>query len=178
MNEFNSSNKEDSRVRELLQRLNQSNAEQTSTEQLTQHSSIQDLLAYDNDLHDQQENDLPPVTFAPQNSILEEVLTSTVDNERQAAEDLELLTQMMCDRVFSRLKSEMERRGFHQSERIFSHPTIVTHKLDSAQTALSSLKSEQAEVLERLAQEIEQLLHHRLIYERERRGRFIGCLPW
>jgi hypothetical protein len=56
---------------------------------------------------------------------------------------------------------------------------IAIHPIDSAQkAALSSLKAEQAEVLERLAQEIEQLLYHRLIYERERLGRFMGCLPW
>jgi hypothetical protein len=99
--------------------------------------------------------------------------------KRQAAKDLELLTQMICDRFSPRLKSEMERRGFHQSDRIFSHQMIAIHPIDSAQkAALSSLKAEQAEVLERLAQEIEQLLYHRLIYERERLGRFMGCLPW
>jgi hypothetical protein len=118
-------------------------------------------------------------TFASQSPILEEVLTPTVKPKRQAAEDLELLTQMICDRFSPRLKAEMERRGFHQSDRIFSHQMIATHPIDSAQkTALSSLKAEQAEVLERLAQEIEQLLYYRLIYERERLGRSVGCLPW
>jgi hypothetical protein len=93
--------------------------------------------------------------------------------KQQAAKDLELLTQIICDRFSQRLKSEMERKGFHQSNRIFSHQMIATQ-----QTILSSLKSEQAEVLERLAQEIEQLLYYRLISERERRGRSVGCLPW
>lgn len=100
------------------------------------------------------------------------------ESERNNAEDLELLTQMICDRFSPRLKSEMERRGFHQSNRIFSHRMIATHQIDSAQTALSSLNSEQADVIERLAQEIEQLLYHRLIHERERLGRSVGCLPW
>jgi hypothetical protein len=188
MSEFNFSNEEDSTVRELLQRLGENNAEQTSTERLTQQSSIQDLLAYDNDIHEDDkllielrgltEQECDPGTLDSQNPIFEEVLTSTIDPKRQAAEDLELLTQMICDRFSPRLKSEMERRGFHRSDRIFSHQLIVTHPSDSAQTALSSLKSEQAEVLERLAQEIEQLLYHRLIYEHERLGRFLGCLPW
>jgi hypothetical protein len=95
------------------------------------------------------------------------------ESERNKAKDLELLTQIICDRFSQRLKSEMERRGFHQSNRTFSHQMIATQ-----QTVLSSLKSEQAEVLERLSQEIEQLLYYRLIYERERLGRSVGCLPW
>ncbi len=164
-------------VHDLLRQLNGSNAAKTSTDQSTQHSSIRDLLAYDNDRYDQrakalsltqdltqQEGELPPGTFAPQNPILEEVLTL------QAAEDLELLSQMVCDRISPRLNLEMERNGFHQSNRIFSRQTIP---------AQSSSKSEQApDVIEQLAQEIEQLLHQRLVHERERRGRFIGCLPW
>lgn len=119
----------------------------------------------------QQEGKLPPGTFAPQNPKLEEVLTPTVNTNEQAAKDLELLAQIVCDRISPHLNSQMERRGFHQSNRIFSHQTIATDKIFS--------KSEQAaDVLERLTQEIEQLLHHRLIYERERWGRSGGCLPW
>lgn len=180
------------RVRELLQQLNRSNADKTSTDQPSQQSSIQDLLAYDNDRHDQrakallltqdltqQEGELPPGTFAPENPILEEVLTPDVNAVQQAAEDLELLAQMVCDRISQRLNSEMEHHGFHQSNRIFSHQMIAIHQINSAQIALSSSKSEQAlDVVERLAQEIEQLLHHRLVYESERRGRSLGCLPW
>lgn len=127
----------------------------------------------------QQEGELPPGTFAPQNPKLEEVLTPTVNPVQQAAEDLELLSQMVCDRISPHLNLEMERKGCHQSNRIFSHQTIATHQIDSAQSALSSSKSEQStDVLEQLAQEIEQLLHQRLVHERERQGRFVGCLPW
>jgi hypothetical protein len=161
-------------VHDLLQQLNQSNAE------TVQQSSIRDLLAYDNDRYDQpvkaqdltqQESELPPGTFAPQNPILVEVLTPAVNSVEQAAADLELLAQIVCDRISPHLKVEMERHGYHQSDRIFSRQTIATHQTSS--------KSEQAaDVLEQLAQEIEQLLHHRLIHERERRGRSVGCLPW
>jgi hypothetical protein len=119
----------------------------------------------------QQEGELPPGTFAPQNPILEEVLTPTVNTVEQAAEDLELLAQIICDRFSPRLSLEMERNGCYQSNRIFSRQTIATHQTSS--------KSEQtADVLELLAQEIEQLLHHRLVHERERQGRSVGCLPW
>ena len=178
-------------VYDLLRQLNRSNAAKTPTDQLTQQSSIQILLAYDNERYDQrakallltqdltqQEGELPPGTFAPQNPILEEVLTPSVNTVRQAAEDLELLAQMICDRISPRLNLEMERNGFHQSNRIFSHKTIATHQIDSAQIALSSSSEQAPDVLERLAQEIEQLLHHRLVHERERRGRSVGCLPW
>lgn len=172
------------KLRDLLQHLNRSNAEKTSTNRPSQQSSIQDLLAYDNDRHDQpqdltqQEGELPPGTFAPENPILEEVLTPDV-NAVQPAEDLELLAQMVCDRISQRLNSEMEHHGFHQSNRIFSHQTIAIHQINSAQIALSSSESEQAlDVVEQLAQEIDQLLHHRLVYESERRGRSLGCLPW
>ena len=179
-------------VHDLLRQLNRGNAAKTSTDRSTQQSSIRDLLAYDNDRYDQrakalsltqdltqQEGERPPGTFAPQNPILEEVLTPSVNTVRQAAEDLELLAQMICDRISPRLNLEMERNGFHQSNRIFARQTIATHQIDSAQIGQSSSKSEQAtDVLERLAQEIEQLLHHRLVYERERRGRSVGCLPW
>ena len=41
------------KLRDLLQHLNRSNAEKTSTNRPSQQSSIQDLLAYDNDRHDQ-----------------------------------------------------------------------------------------------------------------------------
>ncbi|MEH2247651.1 hypothetical protein [Nostoc sp.] len=184
-------NQADKTIYDLLRQLNRSNAAKTPTDQSTQQSSIRDLLAYDNDRHHQrakalsltqdltqQEGELPPGTFAPQNPILEEVLTPAVNTVQQAAEDLELLAQIVCDRISPHLNSEMERRGFHQSNRIFSHQTIATHQIDSAH-ALSSSKSEQAtDVLEQLAQEIEQLLHHRLVHERERWGRFVGCLPW
>ena len=178
------------RLRDLLRQLNRSNADKTSTDRQSQQSSIQDLLAYDNDRHDQstqallltqltQQEGLPPGTFAPENPILEEVLTPDVNAVQQAAEDLELLAQMVCDRITQRLNSEMEHYGFHQSNRIFSHQTIAIHQINSAQIALSSSESEQAlDVVERLAQEIEQLLHHRLVYESERRGRAGGCLPW
>lgn len=120
----------------------------------------------------QQEGELPPGTFAPQNPILVEVLTPEVNTVQQAAEDLELLAQIVCDRFSPHLNLEMERRGCHQSDRIFSRKMIATYQI--------SPKSEQstADVLEQLAQEIEQLLHHRLIYERERQGRTVGCLPW
>ncbi|WP_375505562.1 hypothetical protein [uncultured Nostoc sp.] len=166
-------------VHDLLRQLNQSNAAKTSTDRSTQQSSIQDLLAYDNDRYDQRAKvsltqdltQLPPGTFAPQNPILEEVLTPAVNTVEQGVEDLELLAQIVCDRISPRLNLEMERRGFHQSNRIFSQKTITTHHTSS--------KSEQVpDVLERLVQEIEQLLHHRLIHERERRGRSVGCLPW
>ncbi|MHC5730611.1 MAG: hypothetical protein ACYTXY_42190, partial [Nostoc sp.] len=107
----------------------------------------------------QQEGELPPGTFAPQNPILEEVLTPAVNPVRQAAEDLELLTQILCDRISLRLNLEMERNGFHQSNRIFSRQTIPVQ---------SSSKSEHApDVIEQLAEEIEQLLHQRLVHERE-----------
>jgi hypothetical protein len=119
----------------------------------------------------QQENGLPPGTFAPENPILEEVLTSTVDTVQQAAEDLELLANMVCDRISPRLNLEMERRGFHQSNRIFSHQTIAPDRI-------SSKSGQAADVLEQLIQEIEELLHQRLVYERERWGRFVGSLPW
>lgn len=172
------------KLRDLLQHLNRSNAEKTSTNRPSQQSSIQDLLAYDNDRHDQpqdltqQEGELPPGTFAPENPIVEEVLTPDV-NAVQPAEDLELLAQIVCDRISQRLNSEMEHHGFHQSNRIFSHQTIAIHQINSAQIALSSSESEQAlDVVEQLAQEIDQLLHHRLVYESERRGRSLGCLPW
>ncbi|RCJ42044.1 hypothetical protein A6770_35310 [Nostoc minutum NIES-26] len=119
----------------------------------------------------QQQGELPPGTFAPQNPILEEVLTPAVNTVQQAAENLELLAHIICDRISPRLNLEMERRGYHQSSRIFSRQTIAIYQTSS--------KSEQSiDVLEQLTQEIEQLLHHRLIDERERRGRFIGCLPW
>ena len=119
----------------------------------------------------QQEGELSQGTFAPQNPILEEVLTPAVNSVEQAAEDLELLVQMICDRISPHLNFEMERNGYHQSNHIFSHQTIATQQIFS--------KSEQStDVLEQLAQEIEQLLHHRLIHERERRGRSVGCLPW
>lgn len=119
----------------------------------------------------QQEGELPPGTFAPQNPILEEVLTPGVNTVEQAAEDLELFVQMICDRISPHLNLEMERKGYHQSHRIFSRQTIATHQTSS--------ESEQStDVLEQLTQEIDQLLHHRLIHERERRGRFVGCLPW
>ncbi|MDZ8221683.1 hypothetical protein [Nostoc sp. ChiVER01] len=166
-------------VHELLRQLNQNNAAKTSSDRSTQQSSIQDLLAYDNDRYDQPAKvsltqnltQLPPGTFAPQNPILEEVLTPDVNTVQQAVEDLELLTQIVCDRINLRLNLEMERNGFHQSNRIFSQKTITTPQTFS--------KSEQIpDVLERLVQEIEQLLHHRLIHERERRGRSVGCLPW
>ncbi|WP_375509715.1 hypothetical protein [uncultured Nostoc sp.] len=174
-------NEADKTVHDLLRQLNRSNAAKTSTDRSTQQSSIRDLLAYDNDRHDQrakallfltqQEGELPPGTFAPQNSILEEVLTPAVNTVQQAAEDLELLAQMVCDRLSPHLNLEMERKGFHQSNRIFSHQTIATQQISS--------KSEQStDVLEQLVQEIEQLLHHRLIHEGERRGRSVGCLPW
>ncbi|MEH1959995.1 MAG: hypothetical protein V7L05_08970 [Nostoc sp.] len=170
-------------VYELSWQLNRSNAAKISTDQSPQQSSIRDLLAYDNDRYNQrakallltqdltqQEGELPPGTFAPQNPILEEVLTPAVNPVRQAAEDLELLTQILCDRISLRLNLEMERNGFHQSNRIFSRQTIPVQ---------SSSKSEHApDVIEQLAQEIEQLLHQRLVHERERRGRFVGCLPW
>lgn len=119
----------------------------------------------------QQEGELPPGTFAPQNPILEEVLTPAVNTVEQAAEDLELLVRMICDRISPHLNQEMERNGYHQSNRIFSHQMIATH-----QTSAESKQS--IDVLEQLTQEIERLLHHRLIHERERRGRFVGCLPW
>ncbi|MEH1841123.1 MAG: hypothetical protein V7L20_20780 [Nostoc sp.] len=123
------------------------------------------------DLTHQHEGELPPGTFAPQNLILVEVLTPAVNSVEQTAEDLELLVQMICDRISLHLNLEMERNGYHQSNRIFSHQTIATQQISS--------KSEQStDVLEQLAQEIEQLLHHRLIHECERRGRFVGCLPW
>jgi hypothetical protein len=123
------------------------------------------------DLTHQPEGELPPETFAPQNPILEEVLTPAVNTVQQAAEDLELLAQIVCDRISPHLTLEMERNGYHQSNRIFSRQTIATHQTSS--------KSEQiSDVLELLAQEIEQLLHHRLVHERERRGRSVGCLPW
>ncbi|MEH2438447.1 MAG: hypothetical protein V7K25_30345 [Nostoc sp.] len=171
-------------VHDLLRQLNRSNAAKTSTDRSTQQSSIQDLLVYDNDRYDQrakallqtqdltqQQGELPPGTFAPQNPILEEVLTPAIDTVQEAAEDLELLAQIVCDRISLRLNLEMERNGFHQSNRIFSRKTITTHQTSS--------KSEQIpDVLERLVQEIEQLLHHRLVHERERRGRSVGCLPW
>ena len=119
----------------------------------------------------QQEGKLPPGTFAPQNPRLEEVLTLTVNTVEQAAKDLESLAQIVCDRISPHLNSQMERRGFHQSNRIFSHQTIATNEVSS--------ESEQAaDVLERLIEEIEQLLHHRLVYEREQLGRSVGCLPW
>ncbi|PSB28207.1 hypothetical protein [Chlorogloea sp. CCALA 695] len=166
-------------ARDLLQQLNQSNAKKTSTGS-AQQSSIQDLLAYDKNRHDQHTEapltppELPPGTFAPQNPVLEEVLTPTVDIQ---SADLELLTQMICDRISPRLNPEMERRGFHQSNRIFSHEMIAIHQVDSSHSL--SLSSEQTpEVIEKIAQEIEQLLHYRLVYERERRGRSLGCLPW
>ncbi|MEH2258120.1 hypothetical protein [Nostoc sp.] len=169
-------------VHDLLRQLNQSNAAKTS-DQSTQQSSIRDLLAYDNDRSNQrakalsltqdltqQEGKLPPGTFAPQNPILEEVLTPAVNTVEQAAEDLEFLAQIVCDRISLRLNLEMERNGFHQSNRIFSRQTIAGQ---------SSSKSEQVpDVIERLVQEIEQLLHHRLVHERERRGQSVGCLPW
>lgn len=171
---------------DLLRQINRSNAAKTSTDRSTQQSSIQDLLAYDNDRYDQRAKvsltqdltQLPPGTFAPQNPILEEVLTPAVNTVQQAAEDLELLAQIVCLRISPRLNLEMERNGFHQSNRIFSRKTIITHQIDSAR-ALSSSKSEQStDVLEQLTHEIEQLLHHRLVHERERRGRSVGCLPW
>ncbi|MBW4457592.1 MAG: hypothetical protein KME55_35855 [Nostoc indistinguendum CM1-VF10] len=119
----------------------------------------------------QQEGKLPPGTFVPQNPILEEVLTPTANTVQQVAEDLELLAQIVCDRISPYLNSQMERRGFYESNRIFSHQTIATDETSS--------ESEQAaDVLERLTQEIEQLLHHRLVYERERWGQSVGCLPW
>jgi len=173
-------------IRDLSQQINLSNAEKTSTDRSMQQSSIRNLLAYDSDRHDQSAKSLtqdltplagvPPGTFAPQKSLLEEVLTPppSVNTVRQAAEDLELLVQMICDFLSPHLNLEMERRGFHQSNRIFSHQTIATHQIDPAQSALSS----STEVLERLIQEIEQELHQRLVYERERQGRLAGCLPW
>lgn len=166
------------KIRDLL-----SNAKKTSIERSTQQSSIRDLLAYDSDRHDQSAKSLtqdltpqggvPPGTFAPQNPQLEEVLTPSVNTDRQAAEDLELLVQMICNFFSPHLNPEMERRGFHQSNRIFSHQTIATHQIDPTQSLSSS-----TDVLERLIQEIEQELHQRLVYERERQGRFAGCLPW
>lgn len=170
-------------VRDLSQQLNRRNDPQTSTEGSTPSSSIQDLLAYDNDRHNQeaeaqlQEDELPPSTFAPANPTTVEVLTPAV-NPAQAA-DLELLAQIICDRFSQCLNSRMENKGCHQSNRIFSYQAIATHQIDSTQIALSSSNPEQAiDAIEKLAQEIDRLLHHRLVYERERRGSSVGCLPW
>ena len=186
-------NKADSqRIRELLRQFNRIDTAQTSTEGPSQQSSIGELLAYDNDRDNQpakallqtqdltpQEGELPPGTFAPANPILEEVLTPSVNTIQQAAEDLELLAQMVCDRISQRLNSEMEHKSFHQSNRIFSHQMIAIDQIDSAQIALSSSESRQTlDVVEKLVQEIEQLLHHRIVYQSERRGRSVGCLPW
>lgn len=159
-------------VHELLRQLNLSNAQKASID-LTQHSSIQVLLAYDNDRYDQpiedltqQEGELPPGLQNPK----EEQLTPT-DNPVGPAADLELLAQMICDRISLHLHPEMERRAYHHN-RIFSHQIIQIGSVSLA-------NSEQApDVLERLTQEIEQLLHHRLVYERERQGRTVGRLPW
>lgn len=147
-------------------------------------SSIRELLAYGNNFYDQPTQDLtlhelPPGSFAPQTSKVTEVLTPAV-NSIQSAEDLELLAQIVGDFLSLRLNSEIERQSCHLSNRIFSWQTVVTHQIDSADIE-HSVKSDRVvvpNVLKQLVQEIEQLLHHRLVYERERQGRFGGYLPW
>ena len=123
------------------------------------------------ELNPSTESELPPGTFAPQSPLLEEVLTPIVKNMESSAE-LELFAQIIGDRLSLRLSPEMERHGFHQSNHIFAPRAIAHH-----QTIALSFAQE-PNGLERLAQEIEQLLHHRLIHERERWGRSSGCLPW
>lgn len=129
------------------------------------------MSEYNSPIDSKSSDGLPPGTFAPKNPVLEEVLAPTVNTVQQAAEDLEFFTQMICDRISPRLNLKMERTGFHQSNRIFSHQTIAPDQIYSK-------SGEAADILEQLVQEIEQLLHHRLIYERERWGRSVGCLPW
>ncbi len=148
-------------------------------------SSIRELLAYGNNLYDQPTqgltpHEVPPGTFAPQTSKVTEVLTPAV-NSIQSAEDLELLAQIVGNFLSLRLNSEIERQSCHLSNRIFSWQTVVTHQIDPADMDRSSVKSDRVvvpDVLKQLVQEIEQLLHHRLVYERERQGRFGGYLPW
>lgn len=171
----------------VLQQLNRSNDTQTSAETPTSSSSMQDLLAYEKNRHNQeakaqnltsQADELPSGTFTPENPPIVEVLTPAV-NTAQAAADLELLTQIVGDFFSQGLNSRMETKGCHQSNRIFSLQAIATPQIDSTQIALSSSNPEQAiDVIAKLTQEIDKLLHHRLVYERERRGSFGGCLPW
>ncbi len=185
---FKSASDDNVRVPDLLQQLNRSHEPQTSAETPTSSSSsMQDLLAYEKNRHNQeakaqnltsQADELLPGTFTPENPPIVEVLTPAV-NTAQAAADLELLTQIVGDFFSQGLNSRMETKGCHQSNRIFSHQAIATPQIDSTQIALSSSNSEQAiDVIAKLTQEIDKLLHHRLVYERERRGSFGGCLPW
>jgi hypothetical protein len=109
-------------------------------------------------------------------------------NQTEVAE-LDLLAQIVCDRIASNLKLRMEGNGFHRSSYLFSQGMADIHRLRPILTPPSSLQTEtenlngqerlkQENVLKLLTQEIESLLHHRLILEQERQGRSASRLSW
>jgi hypothetical protein len=174
-------------VRDLLRQLNQSNGSKSSTDRLVQQSTLQDLLDCDLDRQDPQEqaqlvlrlsyeqsNDDPLDPDASQNLQLDEDLPSTL-----RAETLDTLAQKVCDRISPHLTLHLERNGFHQCTRIFSQRMLENHRIYSTQadSSPSSAAVVQFDALERLTAEIEHLLHHRLVRERERLGRSTGRLP-
>jgi hypothetical protein len=94
--------------------------------------------------------------------------------------DLDLLARMICDRIAPNLALKIKQKGLHSSSRIFSREVIEMHQMTSMQSNPLPSPSQNAKpnALELLSQEIEHLLHHRLIIEQERQGRSMGCLPW
>jgi hypothetical protein len=109
-------------------------------------------------------------------------------NQAEVAE-LDLLAQIVCDRIASNLELRMERNGFHRSSYLFSQGMADTHQLRPMLTPSSSLQTEteklnghnllkHEDVLKFLIQEIESFLHHRLILEQERQGRSANRLSW
>ncbi len=180
------------RLCDLLRHLNRENNTNTPEDRPTQSSSIKDLLDNINRSDrqaqlqqqsinaSQQEIESFPGTFAPESPLLEQVMISETHSEQEAEEDLDFLAGVICDRIAPNLELKMERKGFHGSDRIFSRETIGTHRMRSMEFNPISSPSENAKynALELLSQEIEHLLHHRLILEQERQGRSTGCMPW
>jgi hypothetical protein len=109
-----------------------------------------------------------------------EIMPPVIHSSQTEAVDLDLLARMIYDRIAPNLTLKMERKGLHSSSRIFSREIVETHRVSSIQS--NSLPSPAENVkpnaLELLSQEIEHLLHHRLILEQERQGRSMGCLSW
>jgi hypothetical protein len=103
--------------------------------------------------------------------------------------ELEMLTEAICDRLEVGLEQELERSGFASGDRhIFSRQMAVLHSLSSTHSAPIHLKPTrsvslrhkaiQPNAIDELTQEIERCLYQQLVLERERQGRYRGCLSW
>lgn len=120
-----------------------------------------------------------PGTFAPETPVVEQVLTPQTKKVLDEDAQLDSLARIICDRIRLDLELELQRSGYHRCISIFScswdRGMTTMHQNSPAQPGSSPSKPK---ALELVIQEIETLLHQRLVLEQQRLGRFSGRLPW